>query len=254
MSEIERRLRDAMSAMAEHWSAEQRSGEPLSVGLLAGVRRRHRRHVRRAAAACAAGFLVIAVSVPSLAHALGGAHRPASQVPVIRSSGRVPSPVRSASAAAPGTVLRGCSSANYSDLSGSDWRAQSVQVGPLWFYGARHKGNWTASRQLSHGEVQAVGVPVVIQSGAKVIVRVAPGAQSRFRFLTGFNDTNTYSLTAGEPGATFVGCAAAGGPLTVFWVGYLNDGLACVPFDVQTSPTGQPIRVSLSTSGGTCTA
>ena len=263
MSEIERRLRAAMKAGAELWSAEQRSvdeqsGQPLSAGLLTAVRRRHRRHVRRASAASVAGVLMIAIAVPSIAHVLGDRQGPDRLAPQTQPASGGPSPARStspaAAAAAAKTVLRDCGSANYSNLGGSDWRAQSLRVGPLWFYGALHSGNWTVSRQLGHGEVQAVGVPVVIQSGATVIVRVAAGARSRFRFLAGFDANNRYRLTAGEPGATFVGCPAAGGALTVFWVGYLNDGLTCVPFDVQTSPTSQPIRIAISATGGSCTA
>lgn len=295
MSDIERRLRAAMNAVAEQLSAEQlsagRSGEHWPAGLLADIRRRHRRHVKRAGAGFAAALVVVAAAVPSLAHALSPAPGPAAQAPMTPASGVVPYLGRSpapatpavpatkpsahpastvpatapaktqatapgtgpASGAAPGTVLRDCGSENYSDLSGSNWRAQSVRAGPLWFYEARQKGNWPASRQLSHGQIQAVGVPVVVQAGAKVVVRVAAAAQSRFRFLSGFNGTNRYSLTDGKPGVTFIGCPASDlGPLTIFWVGYLNDGLSCVPFEVQTPASKQPVDIALSTGGGTC--
>lgn len=40
------------------------------------------------------------------------------------------------------------------------------------------------------------------------------------------------------------------GSLTVFWVGYLNGGLRCVPFEVS-QPGHRPIRVTVSANGGT---
>ena len=48
---------------------------------------------------------------------------------------------------------------------------------------------------------------------------------------------------------TFAGCPGPG--LAVFWVGYLNDGLLCVPFELS-QPGHRPIRVTLSANGGTC--
>jgi len=151
-------------------------------------------------------------------------------------------------------VLRDCQSENGGDQEIVGYRAQSVRAGPVWFVWARDKGYWPASRPLSGGQVQAVGVPVAVEAGATAVVRVAPAAQSRFRFLAGFNDSNRYSLRDGEPGVTFAACPASYlGPVTVFWVGYLNGGLGCVP--LQVSVAGQrPIRVTLSVNGGTCAA
>jgi hypothetical protein len=37
-----------------------------------------------------------------------------------------------------------------------------------------------------------------------------------------------------------------------FWVGYLDDGLSCVPLEVSVSGR-RPVRVGLSARGGTCT-
>jgi hypothetical protein len=102
--------------------------------------------------------------------------------------------------------------------------------------------------------MQAVGVSVAVQAGATAVVRVEPAARSRFRFLDGFNGSDRYSLRDGKDGVTFAACPASYlGPVTVFWVGYLNGGLGCVPFEV--SVAGQrPIRVALSVNGGICTA
>jgi hypothetical protein len=53
---------------------------------------------------------------------------------------------------------------------------------------------------------------------------------------------------------TFAACPASFlGPVTVFWIGYLNSGLSCVPFQVSV-PGQRPARVSLSVHGGTCAA
>ncbi len=132
------------------------------------------------------------------------------------------------------------------------YRAQSVHAGPVWFVWARDKGYWPVSRPLSHGQVQGVGVPVAVQAGATAVVRVASAARSRFRFLAGFNGSDRYSLHDGQAGVTFAACPASYlGPVTVFWVGYLNGGLSCVPFTV-TVPGQRPIRLALSADGGTC--
>lgn len=52
---------------------------------------------------------------------------------------------------------------------------------------------------------------------------------------------------------TFAACPASYlGPATFFWLGYLNAGLSCVPFEVTVA--GQrAARVTLSADGGTCT-
>ena len=90
--------------------------------------------------------------------------------------------------------------------------------------------------------------------GATVVVRVAPAARSRFQFLRTFNSTDRYRLRAGAGGITFAACPPSYlGPVTVFWVGYLDSGLSCIPLDVSVAGR-RPVRVGLSGHGGTCAA
>jgi hypothetical protein len=163
-------------------------------------------------------------------------------------------PPASAGRAAPGTLLRNCQSGNGGEQEIAGYRARSVRAGPVWFVWARQRGYWPASRELRHGQVDAVGVPVAVRAGATAVVRVAPAARARFRFLRTFNEANRYTMRTGESGVTFAACPASyEGPLTVFWIGYLNAGLSCVPFQVSV-PGERPVRVALSVHGGTCAA
>lgn len=275
MNDFELRLRDAMSAAG---------GEPPPPGLMEGIRRRHRHHLIRVGAGCVAVVAALALVAPPVTHALRSAasgNGPASHgrgtaqpCPSTRYSigcawhvgGGVASsppldcpqdcgPPASAVRAAAGTVLRNCQSWNGSSQDIPGYRAHGVRAGPVWFVGARGRGGgWPASQPLGNGQVQAVGELVAMQAGTTAVVRVAPGATSRFRFLTGFASGNKYTVRAGEPGVTLAACPAWYlGPLTVFWIGYLNDGLRCVPFEVS-QPGHRPIRVTLSASGGTCAA
>jgi hypothetical protein len=273
MNDFERRLRAAMSAVA---------GAPPPPGLMAGIRRRHRRHLLRVGAGCVAVVAALALAAPPLTHALRytgsagpsavtgrGSGQPCPRVGAVSfGCSHYVGPGAGASApqvcpvfcgppssqvkAAPGTILRDCQSGNGGGQEIAGYRARSVRAGPVWFVGARKTGYWPASRKLSHGEVEAVGVPVAVRAGATAVVRVAPAAQSRFRFLHSFNKANRYSMRAGERGVTFAACPASYlGPVTVFWIGYLNGGLACVPFQVSV-PGQRPVRVTLSVHGGTC--
>ncbi len=78
---------------------------------------------------------------------------------------------------------------------------------------------------------------MIVAASAVVVVRIAPEGRARFKILDGFNDTDRYTIATspGASGVTFVGCPAGYmGPTTVFWVGYLDAGLTCIPFTVQT--------------------
>ena len=274
MADLEGRLRAAMSAVA---------GDPPPPGLLEGIRRRHRRHLIRVGAGCVAVVATLALAAPPLTHALrdgmnGAAPtvsgrasaRPCPSMPNSFGCSHYVGPTVGASApqvcpvfcgppgaqvkAAPGTILRNCQSENGGVQEIAGYRAQSVRAGPVWFVWARKQGYWAASGKLGHGEVSAVGIPVALRAGATAVVRVAPAAQARFRFLRTFNRANRYSPRAGASGVTFAACPASFlGPVTVFWIGYLNSGLSCVPFQVSV-PGQRPARVSLSVHGGTCAA
>ena len=125
MDELEHRLRAAMLAAAE----------PSPPGLMEAIRRRHRRHRRRVGTGCVLAVAALALAVPSVTHALRGAPAAAGRASVAPAiAGRasvmprytVPTPTV---AAAPGTVLSGCGSANPGD-SGSHWRTGAVEAGP----------------------------------------------------------------------------------------------------------------------------
>ena len=277
MNEFERRLRAAMSA----------AGGPPPAGLMEGIRRRHRRHLLRVGAGCVAVAAALALAAPSATHALRSAvgrgssptvsssvtPRPCSSMRAIPAyigcSRRVgpskvnSSPVQvcpvfcgppsSSARAAPGTVLRNCNSGGGApEIVG--YRTRSVRAGPVWFVWADERGSWPASLPLGNGQVRAVGVSVAVRAGATAVVRVAPSARSRFRFLRSSNRSDRYRMGTGTSGITFAACPASYmGPVTVFWIGYLNDGLSCVPFEVS-GPGHRPARVALSVNGGVCAA
>ena len=273
MNDFERRLAAAMSAMAG----------PPPAGLMEGIRRRHKRHLIRVVAGVAAAVAALALVAPPAAHAIRsavGGPGPAvggqvtaspcpSRIPGFFACARYVGPNASASPqacpvfcgppgspvkAAPGTIVRNCQSGNGGNQEISGYRARSVRAGPVWFVWARTANrHWTPGQPLGNGQVQAGAGPVAVQAGATAVVRVAPAARSRFQFLSTFNTTDRYRMHAGPDGITFAACPASYmGPVTVFWIGYLDSGLNCVPLEVSV-PGRRPIRVGLSSHGGTCT-
>jgi hypothetical protein len=272
MDDLERRLRAALSATAS----------PPPAGLMEGIRRRHRRHLVRVVAGFAAVIAALALAAPPAAHALrsavngpgpaiGGQVSPSPCPSTLQPSfgcsrhagpGASASPQVcpvfcgppvSAAKAAPGTMLRNCQSGNGGNQEIRGYRPRSVRAGPVWFVWARTANrHWTPGQPLGNGQLQAGAGPVAVQAGATVVVRVAPAARSRFQFLRTFSNTGRYRLRPGLDGITFIACPASYlGPVTVFWVGYLDSGLSCVPLEVSV-PGRRPIRVGLSTQGGTC--
>ncbi len=207
------------------------AGPPPS-GLMDGIRRRHRRHRIRVTIASVAGVALFVFAAPLTTHEiLHLAQQPSG--PLARSAAGPGSISSSHSGAAPGTILRDCASQNYSDLGSSRWRSQSVQAGPLWFVFARN-------------ELTSI---VAVRAGAKVIVRVAAAARSRFSFLP---DSNS-SSRQGKAGITFAACSASYmGPITIWWVSYLNHGLRCVPLQVLAPGARRPQNVLLPTTRFAC--
>jgi hypothetical protein len=161
-------------------------------------------------------------------------------------------PPPSSARAAPGTVLQNCDSANgAAEIAG--FRPHSIRAGPVWFVGAR-RGWWAASQRLRNGQIRGGGVMIAVAASVTAIVRVAPAARSHFVFLRKFNRSDRYTMGGrGQvTGVTLAACPESyEGPVSAFWVGYLNDGLSCVPFEVS-APGRPPVRVTLSVSGGTC--
>jgi hypothetical protein len=173
----------------------------------------------------------------------------------------IPSAVpTSTPSAAPGTVLRDCQSNNSGTL-GSNWKADSVHAGPVWFIYARPKSNPPPSQRLTVGKLTVSAMVIAVSNGRTAVVTAAPAVGGRFRFLASFHSGgNPYTLAEGAPGLTLAGCPA--GPigtdiaesyapgLTMFWQGYVTDLRGCIPLEVRTSPASQPIRVALPAANG----
>ncbi len=274
MTDFERRLRAAMSGAAS----------PPPAGLMAGIRRRHRRHLIRVVAGFAAVVAVLALAAPPAAHALrsaltGPGHSAGGPASGSSCPAKLPAntvcaryvgpgavaspqvcpvfcgPPASSAKAAPGTMLRGCQSENGGQQEIAGYRSRSVRAGPVWFVWARTpRKHWGPGEPLGKGQLSAGGGAVAVQAGATAIVRVPPAARSRFQFLRTFHSTDRYRPQAGPDGITFAACPASYlGPVTVFWVGYLDSGLSCVPLEVSVAGR-RPVRVGLSAHGGTCTS
>jgi hypothetical protein len=251
MTDFERRLRAAMAAAAE----------PAPAGLLDGIHRRHQRHVRRVATACVAVVAVgiVGTLVTRGILAAGPAGRgPGGTGPAVTGPAAVPS---STATAAPGTVLRDCQSSNGGTL-GSDWKAQSVHAGPVWFIYAR-PATPSPSHRLTVGKTRASAMVIAVRNGRKAVVTAALSLGGRFRFLGSFNSSGTpYTLSQGAPALTLAGCPASpvghhvpakyAPGLTMFWEGFVTDLRGCIPVDVRASPGSPPVRVTIAATDGGC--
>ena len=253
MTEFEDRLRAAMAAAAG----------PPPAGLLDGIRRRHRRHVRRVTTACVAvvafGLAGTLVSRGVLASPGGGGRAgPAATGPAALPSASTARPAT----AAPGTVLRDCQSANPGTL-GSGWKAQSVHAGPVWFIYARPGSIRSPGRPLATGKVRVNAMIIAVSNARTAVVTASPGLGGRLRFLANVSAGQRASLAEGAPGLTLAGCPAAApgvarGPaayapwLTMFWQGYVTDLRGCLSLQVRTSPARPPVRVTVAPAGGNC--
>jgi hypothetical protein len=235
---------------------------PPPAGLLDGIRRRHRRHVRRVGAACLAAVAAVGIGAPLVTRGIlaGPAGTgPTATSPAVIIPSAVPT---SAPTAAPGTVLRDCQSNNNGTL-GSHWKADSVHAGPVWFIYARPKSNPPSSQRLAVGKLTDSAMVIAVSNGRTAVVTAGPAAGGRFRFLASFNSGGTpYTLAEGARGLTLAGCPA--GPagtdipesyaagLTMFWEGYVTDLRGCIPMEVRMSPASQPIRIALPAADGGC--
>ena len=255
MTDFEHRLRAAMAAAAE----------PAPAGLLDGIHRRHRRHVRRLATACiallAVGIAGTLVTRGILASGLAGrgpgGTGPAAAGPAV-SQAAVPS---STATGGPGTVLRNCMSSNGGTV-GSNWKAQSVHAGPVWFIYARPATPWPSHR-LVVGKTRASAMVIAVRNGRRAVVTAPPSLGGRFRFLAAFNSSGTpYTLSEGAPGLTLAGCPASqvghhipagyAPGLTMFWEGYVTDLRGCIPLEVRASPGSHPVRVTIAATDNGC--
>jgi hypothetical protein len=244
MTDFERRLRAAMTAAAE----------PPPAGLLEGIRRRHRRHRLRVGTACLATVAAAGIAVPLVTTGiLAGPAATTATSPAARPG---------TPAAAAGTVRRDCQSSNGGTVS-SNWQADSVHAGPVWFIFMRPKNTASSSQRLAAGKLTSSAMAIAISNGRMAVVTAAPATKGRYRFLAHFNDDGSpYTLAEGAPGLTLAGCPvspigtgipASNAPgLTMFWEGYVTDLRGCIPLEVRTSTASQPIRVILPSPDGGC--
>lgn len=255
MTDFERWLRAAMAAAAE----------PPPAGLLDGIRRRHRRHVRRVGAACVAVVAAAGIAAPLVTRGvLAGPAGIRPAAPTGRGPAvTIPQQAPTAPAhAAPGTVLRDCQSNNNGTL-GSNWQANSVHAGPVWFVYVRPKTNPPPTQRLAVGKLTANAMVIAVSNGRTAVVTDGAAAGGRFRFLGAFNNSGIpYTMSEGAPGLTLVGCPV--GPagtdipdsyapgLTLFWEGYVTDLRGCIPLEVRAGPASQPIRVTVDAAGAGC--
>ena len=246
MTELERRLRAAMAAAAE----------PPPAGLLDAIRRRHRRHVRRVGAAWAGAVAAVAIAVPLVTHGM-----------VTGPPGRGPASHRSAwprvpAAGPPGTVRRDCADNNNGTL-GRNWKARSVQVGPVWFIYVRSHGARSSRSGLAVGKPDGSAMVIAVRNGRSATVTDAPPAAGRFRFLASFNGSGKpYTMTEGAPSLALSGCPASpvgtnipesyAPGLTMFWQGYVTDLRGCVPLEVRASRAARPVTVTVPAGRASC--
>lgn len=245
---------------------------PPPARLMDGIRRRHRRHIRRTGVASVAVLAAMAIGIPPVTHALqsgsgqSGRHPASAGQPAGSGS---PGPGRASvagPAAASGTVLAGCDRANVGQVASSNlgqgWRRWAGKAGPLWFINVGGRQNISGHGNVG-GSANVGGKPVlyvtaVVMTGLKpasaVVVRVAPAGRNYLRFLYGpadsLNAGTTYTMASGESGVTFIMCPLDGNPasaepITDYYGGLLVDGARCVPVDVFLPGRASPIRISL---------
>jgi hypothetical protein len=177
-------------------------------------------------------------------------------------TGQAALPPASTASAAPGTVLRDCQSANPGTL-GSDWKAQSVHAGPVWFIYARPGSIRSPGHPPASGKVRVSAMIIAVSNAHTAVVTGIPGLGGRLRFLANVSAGQRASLAQGAPGLTLAGCPAAApgvarlpaayAPgLTMFWEGYVTDLRGCLPLQVRTMPAGAPVRVTVAPAGGSC--
>lgn len=243
MDEMERRLRAAMTAAAEQ----------APPGLMEGIRRRHRRHLRRIGVGCVAAAAIAAVS-PSLLHALTAAPPPPG--PVFTGPTVTPSPT-----AVPGTMLLACSAANWGQLP-SNWRAESLKISSLWLVDGRqfgyvhHVASASEGNVYGHGKVRDGVMIVEVTDGSTVVMKAAPEVRPYFRLVAGFNGPTPNELPRGDTGFTFIACprGAAGpnGLVTDFYLGFLIKAGSAASVDVWTPGQPRASRVIFSCPGRGC--
>ena len=103
-------------------------------------------------------------------------------------------------------MVRTCAGNNNGTL-GRNWKARSVQAGPVWFIYVRSTGARSSGSGLTVGKPAGSGMVIAIRNGRVATVTDAPAARGRFRFLARFNGNGKpYTMTEGSPSLTLSGC------------------------------------------------
>lgn len=244
MSDLERRLRDAL-----HGAAEQ----PPS-GLMEAVRRRHRRFQIRAGASVAAVIAALAIASPAVAGALS--HHDAGESGPVPAAGRTSHPTVYSShhphpSAAPGTVLVGCGDLPNSGNIGSKAVPGRPDRGlPLRFLPGGH----------SSGRLRlyvAIAVLKGLHPGTQVVVRVPSAYRGDLRFLyaNSLLPGTKYTMRSGAAGVTFVACSTSQETVpmpgvTDYYGAYLVRGARCVPVHVWVAGRLAPAVIRLGACQG----
>lgn len=203
----------------------------------------------------AAGLIAAAASL--IVTSAGGRHAAAPPSAPAALAAPTPSPT-----AAPGTVPLTCDSANGGQLA-SNWRAGSLEAGPLWFvygrqYGYVHYGgSQGAARSIRRPGKLRLGVMIVeVTSGFTVVMKPAAAARSYFRFVDGFGPGVGYKLPAGDTGFTFISCprgsAGPNGQVTDFYLGFSIEAGRAALVDIWPSASPHPIQVIFTCPGRGC--
>ncbi len=244
MSELERRLRDALHGTAE----------PPPAGLLPAVLRRHRRHQVRLGASLVAVVAAAAIAVPSIAGALrpgGGGHGngPGPAAGHLRTT----APPHRHPAAALGTVLAGCAGSNIGQL-GRNWKSPAaIHAGPLWVLPETLPGGSRVSGRPGPDAIRLYVAIVLldgVRPGSVVVIRTH---SHDLRFLYSRHDSLSpgvqYSMRSGESGVTFVSCTPGQqtfrAPYTDYYGAYLVRGKRCVRASAGIPGRPHPVPIRL---------
>lgn len=212
MDELERRLRAAMLAAAE----------PSPPGLMAAIRRRHRRYRMRIGAGSAAVIAAIGAAVVPFV-----LQQPASPGGSGLRGGATP-----AARPHPAVAVLTCN-----DAWGNDsWQPHGLRAGPLWLIPAG--GRKALDIEVADGATVTLQIPAASRSQLKFVSKLYPFAESPLR--------------PGVTGITFASCQGPQGDFTRFGVGFsLPAGHSAIA-DVSIPGTGHLIRVIVACGQNGC--
>ena len=203
-------------------------------------------------AATAAVALIAATVTLAISTSGRRVHRPDGH-PVVAAA-----PTRSP-AAAPGTLLLTCGSANWGGL-GKGWRAGSLRAGPVWLVGGRQFAHLAShgaegTRPGTNGSQRLSGAVMIVEvsDGSTVVMKATNKTWQYFHFVDGFNGPSGNPLPKGDTGFTFRSCpkgsSGPNGSVTDFYVGFSIAGRRAAPVEIRSSASSRPIRLIFASPG-----